>query len=83
MLPYFSETPRIWDNFDLQSSTTLYWKAINCLLKQPDREEQAFKLTVRVLMGVNRSSHNSRVSPDCHPGNCLYDSLFYFICLCL
>ena len=46
----------------MQTASTLYWKALPVLVKQNDREEQTNELTVRILSGVNRNNHNSRVS---------------------
>ena len=64
---------RSWESFDVQTASTLYWKALPVLVKQNDREEQTSELTVRILSGVNRNNHNSRVSrtmnctmPECH-----------------
>jgi len=63
---------RSWESFDVQTASTLYWKALPVLVKQNDREEQTNEqndreeqtneLTVRILSGVNRNNHNSRVS---------------------
>lgn len=53
---------RSWESFDVQTASTLYWKALPVLVKQSDREEQTNELTVRILSGVNRNNHNSRVS---------------------
>lgn len=53
---------RSWESFDVQTASTLYWKALPVLVKQNDREEQTSELTVRILSGVNRNNHNSRVS---------------------
>lgn len=52
---------RSWESFDVQTASTLYWKALPVLVKQNDREEQSNDLTVRILSGVNRNNHNSRV----------------------
>ena len=53
---------RSWESFDVQTASTLYWKSVPVLVKQHDREEQKVDLTVRILSGVNRNNHNSRVS---------------------
>ena len=53
---------RSWESFDVQTASTLYWKTVPVLVKQNDREEQKVDLTVRILSGVNRNNHNSRVS---------------------
>ena len=53
---------RSWESFDVQTASTLYWKSIPVLVKQHDREEQTVELTVRILSGVNRNNHNSRVN---------------------
>lgn len=53
---------RSWESFDVPTASTLYWKALPVLVKQNDREEQTNELTVRILSGVNRNNHNSRVS---------------------
>ncbi|KAK9808849.1 hypothetical protein WJX72_005003 [[Myrmecia] bisecta] len=50
-----------WESFDVQTASTLYWKAVPVLLQQADREEQTGELTVRILSGVNRNNHNSRI----------------------
>ena len=52
---------RSWESFDVQTASTLYWKALPVLVRQSDREEQTTELTVRILSGVNRNNHNSRV----------------------
>ncbi|KAL3138442.1 hypothetical protein ABBQ32_006233 [Trebouxia sp. C0010 RCD-2024] len=52
---------RSWESFDVQTASTLYWKALPVLVKQSDREEQTNELTVRILSGVNRNNHNSRI----------------------
>ncbi|KAL3143105.1 hypothetical protein ABBQ38_003378 [Trebouxia sp. C0009 RCD-2024] len=52
---------RSWESFDVQTASTLYWKALPVLVKQNDREEQTNELTVRILSGVNRNNHNSRI----------------------
>lgn len=52
---------RSWESFDVQTASTLYWKALPVLVKQNDREEQTSELTVRILSGVNRNNHNSRI----------------------
>lgn len=57
---------RSWESFDVQTASTLYWKALPVLVKQNDREEQTSELTVRILSGVNRNNHNSRVSNQLH-----------------
>lgn len=59
---------RSWESFDVQTASTLYWKALPVLVKQNDREEQTSELTVRILSGVNRNNHNSRVSNQLHYG---------------
>ena len=51
-----------WDSFDVQSATTLYWKAVSFLVRQPDREEHVCELIVRILSGYDRTDHSSRVS---------------------
>lgn len=51
-----------WDSFDVQSATTLYWKPISFLVRQPDREEHVCELIVRILSGFDRTDHSSRVS---------------------
>ncbi len=58
---------RSWESFDVQTASTLYWKALPVLVKQNDREEQTNELTVRILSGVNRNNHNSRVSHRAEP----------------
>ena len=45
----------------MQTSTTLYWKAVSFLLRSHDREEHAAELTVRISSGSRRNNHNSRV----------------------
>lgn len=57
---------RSWESFDVQTASTLYWKALPVLVKQNDREEQTSELTVRILSGLNRNNHNSRVSNQLH-----------------
>jgi hypothetical protein len=49
------------DSSDVLAAETLYWKAVSFLVRQPDREEHACELTVRILSGINRTNHNSRV----------------------
>ncbi|EIE25806.1 hypothetical protein COCSUDRAFT_1459, partial [Coccomyxa subellipsoidea C-169] len=47
--------------FDVQTTSTLYWKGVKFLVRQPDREEVLCELTVRITLGVQRNNHNSRV----------------------
>lgn len=49
------------DSFDVQSATTLFWKPVPTVLRMQDREEQVVELMVRILSGVSRTNHNSRV----------------------
>jgi hypothetical protein len=49
------------DSFDVQDAATLYWKPVPTVLRMPDREEQVVELMVRILSGVSRANHNSRV----------------------
>ena len=52
---------RSYESFDVQTASTLYWKTVPALLRLQDREEQPGELTVRILSGLNRNNHNSRV----------------------
>ena len=52
---------RAYESFDVQTASTLYWKTVPALLRLQDREEQSGELTVRILSGLNRNNHNSRV----------------------
>ena len=52
---------RSYESFDVQTASTLYWKTVPALLRLQDREEQSGELTVRILSGLNRNNHNSRV----------------------
>eukprot|EP00891_Asterochloris_glomerata_P008911 jgi/Astpho2/8911/Aster-x0832 len=52
---------RSYESFDVQTASTLYWKTVPALLRMQDREEQAGELTVRILSGLNRNNHNSRI----------------------
>jgi spindle assembly abnormal protein 6 len=61
MFPLVAEPLRAWEGFDVQSATTLYWKPVDVLVRQPDREELVCELTVRILQGVNKATHSSRV----------------------
>jgi spindle assembly abnormal protein 6 len=54
--------------FDTQTASTLYWKAIPCLLRLNDREDQTEELTFRILSGVTRQNHNLRVRRSCSLG---------------
>lgn len=56
-----SPCPR-WDDYDVQTASTLYWKGLNFLVRQHDREEVLCELTVRITLGVHRNNHNSRVN---------------------
>ena len=47
--------------FDLQSSSTLFWKPVPVLLRQADREDCHEDLTFRILTGFARQNHNLRV----------------------
>jgi hypothetical protein len=49
------------DSSDVQDAATLYWKPVPTVLRMPDREEQVVELMVRILSGVSRANHNSRV----------------------
>lgn len=49
------------DSFDVQSATTLFWNPVPTVLRMQDREEQVVELMVRILSGVCRTNHNSRV----------------------
>jgi spindle assembly abnormal protein 6 len=62
MPPLKEDDTRVLTGFDLQTASTLYWKAIPVLLKQHDREDQVEQLTFRILSGVTRQNHNLRVS---------------------
>jgi hypothetical protein len=61
MAPFKDDDLRGPTGFDLQTASTLYWKAIPVLLKQHDREDQVEQLTFRILSGVTRQNHNLRV----------------------
>ncbi|GBF91102.1 hypothetical protein Rsub_04771 [Raphidocelis subcapitata] len=61
MTPFKDDDLRGPTGFDLQTASTLYWKAIPVLLKQHDREDQVEQLTFRILSGVTRQNHNLRV----------------------
>jgi hypothetical protein len=61
MPPFKDDDTRVLTGFDLQTASTLYWKAIPVLLKQLDREDQTEQLTFRILSGVTRQNHNLRV----------------------
>jgi hypothetical protein len=50
---------------DAATATTLFWRPIPVLLKQPDREDSVETLTFRILSGVTRNNHNLRVSRVC------------------
>lgn len=52
---------RALTGFDVQSATTLYWKAIPALLRQQDREDVTEELTFRILSGVMRQNNSLRV----------------------
>jgi hypothetical protein len=47
--------------FDLQTASTLFWKAVPVSVRSPEREDQTETLTFRILTGVLRSNHNMRV----------------------
>ena len=54
--------PKVHDgSSDAQVAETVYLKAVRFLVRQPDREEHACDLTVRILSGVNRHNHSCRV----------------------
>jgi hypothetical protein len=61
MPPFKDDDTRVLTGFDLQTASTLYWKAIPVLLKHHDREDQTEQLTFRILSGVTRQNHNLRV----------------------
>lgn len=67
---------RSWESFDVQTASTLYWKALPVLVKQNDREEQTSELTVRILSGLNRNNHNSRVSKQLY---CIWLTLLAYL----
>lgn len=49
------------NDFDVQGAATLFWEPVPTVLRAHDRAEQAMELTVRILSGVSRTNHNSRV----------------------
>ncbi|KAK9915645.1 hypothetical protein WJX75_002088 [Coccomyxa subellipsoidea] len=61
MLPVLDSLVPRWDSFDVQTASTLYWKGVSFLVRQPDREEVLCELTVRITLGVQRNNHNARV----------------------
>lgn len=48
-------------DFDVASATRLYWRAVPVTVRLADREEHVASLTVRIMSGVARSGHASRV----------------------
>jgi hypothetical protein len=58
--------------FDLQTASTLFWKAVPVSVRSPEREDQTETLTFRILTGVLRSNHNMRVSFN----NCTLPRMF-------
>jgi hypothetical protein len=71
------EDHRLLTGFDPQTASTLFWKDIPVVLRQPDREDQHEKLTFRILSGSTRQNHSLRVSrgmphmPGWHRAMCL------------
>lgn len=49
------------NDFDVHTAATLFWEPVPTVLRAHDRDEQATELTIRILSGVSRTNHNSRV----------------------
>lgn len=64
------------DSFDVHTASTLYWKTVPVLVKQPDREETVEDLSIRILTGVSRHNHNFRVRSNKSNAQTLNSSCF-------
>ena len=60
-MPLHLEAVDVAGGFDAAAASTLFWRAIPVLLKQPDRADSVETLTFRILSGVTRNNHNLKV----------------------
>lgn len=73
MLPVLESAAPSWDSFDVQTASTLFYNGISFLVRQQDREDAVCELTVRIILGVHRNNHNSRV--------CFSKEKFLLVCM--